>query len=129
MDEALRRRVRQRAGERCEYCRLGEDQAPFAAFHVEHIVPRKHGGRDATENLALACQHCNWHKGTNLSGVDPDTGRVTRLFNPRTDAWATHFRFDGARIEGLTDMGRTSVAVLNMNEPERVELRSEIGNE
>ena len=78
--------------------------------------------------MYLACQHCNWHKGTNLSGVDPDTGRLTRLFNPRTDTWATHFRFDGVRIEGRTDVGRTTAAVLNMNEPERVELRSEIGN-
>ena len=106
MNASVRRQVRQRAGERCEYCRLGQDQAPFAAFHTEHIVPRKHGGTDDPDNLALACQHCNWHKGTNLTGVDPATGRVTRLFHPRNDVWAPHFRFDGARIDGVNDRSR-----------------------
>ena len=32
---------------------------------------------------------CNLHKGPNLSGVDPDTGQVVRLFDPRDDGSVT----------------------------------------
>jgi hypothetical protein len=28
-------------------------------FHVEHIVPRQHGGTDDPNGLALACDRCN----------------------------------------------------------------------
>lgn len=34
---------------------------------------------------------------------------VTPLFHPRTDRWDDHFRRDGARIDGKTPTGRTSV--------------------
>ena len=54
MDAALRKVVRQRAGGRCEYCHLPEEFSELS-FHVEHIIPRQHGGTDDPENLALAC--------------------------------------------------------------------------
>jgi hypothetical protein len=55
MDAAARRRVRARAGRRCEYRRIHEDDEPFA-FHLEHIIPKKHGGNDHASNLAWSCQ-------------------------------------------------------------------------
>jgi hypothetical protein len=82
MDARLRQRVRQRAAGRCEYCGVREGLEPLA-FHVEHITARQHEGKDTEENLALACQHCNLHKGSNLSALDPQTGDLTRLFHPR----------------------------------------------
>ena len=45
MDIASRELVRQRAGRRCEYCQIHEDDELFA-FHLEHVVPRKHGGSE-----------------------------------------------------------------------------------
>lgn len=126
MDPRARLEVYQRAAGRCEYCRIREEDDALR-FHVEHIVSQKHGGADGQENLALACQNCNLHKGTNLTGVDPETGEITRLFHPRTDAWGDHFRYRAAHIEGLTTVGRTTVRVLNMNDPDRVELRSLLG--
>jgi 5-methylcytosine-specific restriction endonuclease McrA len=125
MDRTLRAQVRQRAGNRCEYCGLPQEVAPFPIFHVEHILPRKHGGGDESSNLCLACNHCNLHKGCNLSGRDPETGAVTRLFNPRVDRWSEHFKLERASIIGLTATGRTTLRVLNMNDAERVELRLE----
>ena len=86
MDAATSQLVRQRAGHRCEYCHLPQEHSAIQ-FHLEHIIARQHGGTDAPENLALACPECNYQKGTNLSGVDPDTGKVTPLFHPRRDAW------------------------------------------
>lgn len=84
MDDRLRQRVRCRANNHCEYCQMREDQEPLP-FHIEHIIPRQHGGKDVSSNLALACHHCNLHKGTNLSGIDPQTRKMTRLFHPRLD--------------------------------------------
>jgi len=44
MDSAVRALVWQRAGSCCEYCRLAQRDTPFRTFHIDHIVPRKHGG-------------------------------------------------------------------------------------
>jgi hypothetical protein len=51
-------------------------------FHVDHVVARQHGGRTDLSNLALACMHCNRHKGPNIAGSDPRTGEIVRLFDP-----------------------------------------------
>jgi len=76
MDERLRQTVREPADHRCEYCCLPQDAEPFFAYHVEHIVARQHGGGDDSGNLALACYHCNAHKGPNLSGLQPLSTKV-----------------------------------------------------
>lgn len=101
MEPALRELVRARAGARCEYCHLPQHFSELK-FHIEHIIPRQHGGPEEAENLALACPDCNLHKGPNLTGVDPGTKRVARLFHPRQDNWAEHFLQDGAHIRGKT---------------------------
>jgi len=126
MDAAIKRSVRDRARHRCEYCRLPQAAQPHVTFHIEHVLPRKHGGSDDPSNLALACERCNAFKGTDLSGIDPDTGQVERLFDPRTQDWADHFELRGALILGRTSTGRATVAVLGMNEDRRVLLRAEI---
>lgn len=123
MRAALRRTVEERAGQRCEYCRLHHDFQPLTPFHVEHIVARQHGGQDSPENLALACHRCNLHKGPNLTGIDPRSGEVTRLFNPRQDIWTDHFELDEGKITGLTSMGRATAELLKMNSTDRVDLR------
>ena len=122
MDSATSELVRQRAGHRCEYCRL--PQRPSALrFHVEHIIARQHGGNDESANLALACPECNYQKGTNLTGIDPDTGKVTPLFHPRRDLWTEHFARDAARIVGKSPVGRTTVWLLEMNSGDRLRWR------
>jgi hypothetical protein len=126
MEVGLRELVRRRAGDSCEYCRLLQSAAPFLTFHIEHIRARQHGGTDDPANLALACPDCNAHKGPNLSGVDPASGETARLFNPRVDRWQEHFAVSAARIEGSTAVGRATVAVLRLNAPERIEMRTEL---
>ena len=123
MSAALRRIVRERAGDRCEYCRLPQ-AGSVLSFHIEHIVPRQHGGATSEGNLALACPHCNLRKGPNLTGIDPESGEVCRLFHPRHDLWREHFRSEGARIAGITAMGRTTEGVLDFNDDEQLRLRS-----
>ena len=63
---------------------------PLISFHIEHIVSKKHGGTDDPDYLALACDRCNAYKGPNLASIDPDTGVLVALFNPRQDAWSNH---------------------------------------
>ena len=122
MDAQLRHSVRQRAGGRCEYCGLRQEQEPLT-LHVEHITPRQHGGKDTAENLAVACHHCNLHKGPNLSGLDPQTGELTRLFHPRLDIWSEHFMGQNGEIISLSAIGRTTVSLLRMNDDGRLQLR------
>jgi len=124
MDAATRRLVRKRAGQRCEYCRLRQEHEPFFRFHIDHIVPRQHGGGDGPQNLA--CHHESKHNGPNLSGIDPRTRRTVRLFHPRRQRWARHFRFDGPVMVGRTACGRATVAVLALNHPDRIELRRQL---
>ena len=121
MDARLRQQIRQRA-QNCEYCGLRQEQEPLP-FHIEHITSRQHGGKDTAENLALACHHCNLHKGTNLSGLDPQTRALTRLFHPRLDDWREHFAHRGSEITGVSAIGRTTVSLLRMNEDGRLQLR------
>ena len=123
MDAKTRHDVRERAGQRCEYCQLHQDQSPLVPLQIEHVVPKKHGGTDTEDNLALACIDCNLAKSSNLTGIDPDTGRITVLFHPRTEKWSAHFEQRGLLILGKTDVGRTTVRVLNMNADEQLQLR------
>jgi len=120
MDAATRRLVRVRAGSRCEYCRIHEDDEPFA-FHLEHIVPKKHDGNNGPSNLAWSCQSCNLGKSSNLSGRV--RGEVVSLFHPRRQRWNRHFRWRGARLVGKTNCGRATIRVLNINAADRVHLR------
>jgi hypothetical protein len=126
MEAALRRLVQQRAGNRCEYCHLHQIRAPYSTFHVDHITPRKHGGRDDPSNLAFACNRCNRYKGTNLTGIDPVSGNITPLFHPRKDTWEVHFEFRGVVLTGLTPEGRATIRVLNMNDHGRLQLRERL---
>jgi hypothetical protein len=125
IDEATRLIVRRRAAERCESCRLPQF-ASDARFHIEHIIASQHAiaSADDLSNLALACNRCNLQKGPNLSSIDPQTGRIIRLFHPRTDRWENHFRLVGAEIIGITSEGRATVRLLQMNARHRIELRA-----
>ena len=124
MNESIKAQVQRRAGNRCEYCQLHQDESPLAALHIEHIVPKKHGGSDDLDNLALACIDCNLHKGSNLTGIDPETEEVTKLFDPRRQAWDDHFEWRGVYITGKTGIGRTTIRVLEMNSDDQLALRS-----
>jgi hypothetical protein len=102
---------------------------PAIRFHIEHILARQHGGTEEAENLALACPNCNWNKGPNMTALDPETGRMEMLFNPRTQSWPEHFELVAAEIRGLTSIGRATAHLLRFNTPERVDVRRELTHE
>jgi len=124
MDRALRIFVWERAGGRCEYCQLHQDEYDYQTFHVEHIIAHQHGGLDDADNLCLACSDCNWAKGPNLAGLFD--GKLYALFNPRTQNWHRHFRWEQTILVGKTKTGIVTVQVLNINDPPRVMLRENL---
>lgn len=71
----------------------------------------------------FVCDFCNYHKGPNIAGLDPLSGKLTRLFNPRRHRWLAHFAWDGPKLVAKTAIGRTTLYVLDMNHPDRVEIR------
>ncbi len=115
MDSELDRFVRGRGRHACEYC-LMPQAIRRLKFPIDHIRSRQHGGTTIAENLALCCGRCNLHKGPNVAGIDPESGKVTRLFNPRKDYWSRHFRWSGVEAVGLTSIGRTTVYVLALRD-------------
>jgi hypothetical protein len=151
MDETTRRLVIDRAGNVCEYCRLPQSAYPVP-FEIDHVIAKQHGGTDAQRNLALACLHCNGHKGPNLSGIDPLGSQFVpvrlfnprasvracisfitrsqfvpvRLFNPRRHKWSKHFRSRGGELHGRTAIGRATIVALALNDPVMVALREEL---
>src|SRR5215467_8858128 len=108
----------QRAGHRCEYC-----HAPEAAFNlpfeVEHITPTASGGKDTSDNLALACSSCNAFKAIRVVGTDSETQATVSLFHPRRAVWEDHFAVDTETLTilGKTPIGRATVVALQMNSP------------
>ena len=108
--------VREEAGNRCGYCQAPQELIP-APLEIEHLIPRVLGGSNDPENLWLACRMCNLYKRDRTHARDPQTGRRVRLFNPREQQWARHFRWsdDGTQVIGLTVCGRATVEALNLN--------------
>jgi len=91
-------------------------------FHFDHIIARQHGGGTSIGNLALACLHCNRHKGPNIAGND--AGAIVRLFHPRRDVWREHFEWVGGTLEGRTAIGRATIQVLAINDPDFLAVRN-----
>jgi len=123
MDARLRTQVRDRAGGRCEYWRIHEDDDPFFTFPIDHVIAQQHGGVATLDNLCLSCFRCNSHKGPNLASVDPTTAMTAQLFHPRRDSWDEHFHWDGLVLVGNTPTGRATIRCLAINHPDAVILR------
>ncbi len=113
-----------RAGQRCEYCQLSQ-LGQEATFHIDHVRPRAAGGPTTADNLALACVSCSLRKWAKQTAKDPESGEEVPLFNPRTQSWADHYRWEDIRVVALTPTGRATVAALALNRPMILAIRQE----
>ena len=120
----LRQLVTQRAGGRYEYCGLSQE-GQEATFHIDHVIPVAAGGETVAENLTLACVSCSLRKAARQTALDPQSGKEVALYNPRSDAWQEHFRWEGAYLVGLTATGRATIEALNMNRALILAIRQE----
>ena len=125
MPAHLRGSLSERAGAKCEYCHMPEGFTTLR-FQQDHVIARKHRGAKILDNLAWSCADGNAYKGSDLSGLDPETGKLERLFNPRTDRWQEHFDWNGAVLVAKTATGRVTVSLLQINREERLAVRREL---
>ena len=121
----LRRLVAARAGNRCEYCLIHEDET-FFGCEVDHSISIKHGGATEASNLAYACMTCNRRKGSDLGSILWRTGQLVRFFNPKVDRWEDHFAIEGAQIKPLTDIGEVTAQIFGFNNEEQILEREEL---
>lgn len=114
--DAIRTAVFQADKGCCAYCQTCEINSGIPLTH-DHIQPRSKGGTTVLANLCLACRPCNEFKSDQTEGIDPLTGQLTPLFNPRQQVWSDHFpwNLEGTLITGLTDVGRATVIALHLN--------------
>jgi 5-methylcytosine-specific restriction endonuclease McrA len=123
---ALRFAVVERAKGQCEYCHLPEE-ATWNPHEIDHVIAEKHRGQTLAENLAFACMSCNSYKGSDLASIDPQTGKITQLFNPRTQPWDEHFQLaEDGTIVPRTAEGRVTIFLLRINEPVRRQQRANL---
>ena len=76
--------------------------------------------------MQSVCVFCNRNKGPNIAGFDNRTHEITRLYHPRRDRWAEHFRWRGPQLIGLNPVGRVTIRVLGINHPDALRLRREL---
>ena len=74
-------------------------------------------GQTVAENFALAFVSCSLRKAARQAAIDPVTGKLAPLFDPRRDAWQSHCRWQGILLVGMTPQGRATVSALDMNRP------------
>src|SRR3984957_6889335 len=122
MNAQLERLIWRRAKDSSEYCRVAQtvDDLPF---QIDHIIACHHDGKTVASNLALCCALCNRFKGSNISGIDRQTRRMAKLFNPRRHAWRRHFCYEGPVLVGLTPICRPPGATLCINLDFRIAFR------
>jgi len=57
--------------------------------------------------------------------VDPENGRDVPLYNPRTNSWQDHFRWENTFLLALTSTGKATIEALDMNRPLILAIRHE----
>lgn len=116
--QALRASVAAEARYRCGYC-LVREVVVGVAMEIDHIVPESLGGPTEESNLWLACSSCNDRKNDRIAALDPESGEVVRVFDPRRQKWSEHFRWSasGELMIGRTPVGRATIVLLDLNRP------------
>ncbi|RYZ86892.1 MAG: HNH endonuclease [Proteobacteria bacterium] len=115
----LRNEVASRASFCCEYCLIDELKTGLFC-EVDHIIGVKHNGPTSNSNLAYACFNCNRNKGSDIASIDWDSNEIIRFYNPRSDIWAEHFRFEGFHIVATTQIGKVTATIFRFNDRNRL---------
>jgi hypothetical protein len=112
----LRQQLLEADDHSCAYCQTRQFNSGYPMV-VDHIVPRKSGGRTEFGNLCYACHRCNEFKGAATEVKDPLTDSRVPLFHPRRQRWHDHFYWHdtGFRIGALTAVGRVTIIALKLN--------------
>ncbi len=121
----LRRLVAERAGFRCEYCRMEESDF-YDPFQIDHIRSLRHEGKTELDNLAFSCPDCNRFKGSDVGSYLGEPPVFIPFFHPRHDDWLAHFDVADGLLLPQTAAAEVTIKMLRLNDPERVILRQEL---
>ena len=69
----------------CQYCGV---RPRTAELTIDHIVPRRHGGKSSGENCVVACFRCNGR----MADRTPDEASMKLRTRPKKPSWRTIFR-------------------------------------
>jgi len=99
----------------CAYCTIAELEATGIGFCIDHYEPQDYAPHlsSAYENLMYSCTTCNGSKSNHPSPAH--RARGFRFFRPDQDDYTEHFRLNGVRLSPLTDIGRYTHCVLNLD--------------
>lgn len=108
---------------KCAYCECSiTEESKY--MEVEHFLYKKSYQDNVVEwsNLLPSCKRCNLKKSKHDAIAEP-------ILNPYIIDPKIHFRVHYYRIKGITDIGKSTVDVLDLNNSDRLVLkRYEIGN-
>lgn len=109
---------------KCAYCECSLTKESNY-MEVEHFEDKKHNPDKVLEwdNLLPSCKHCNGHKSTHDVVADP-------IVNPFIDNPGDYLYFQYYRYKARNTKGENTIAVLELNDGERmlVDTRFKIGN-
>ncbi|MBU3097095.1 MULTISPECIES: hypothetical protein [Acinetobacter calcoaceticus/baumannii complex] len=107
---------------KCAYCECYiHEESKY--MEVEHFEDKHHNPTKVVEwdNLLPSCKKCNGAKSTHDVISEP-------IVNPYIDHPKEHLAFKLYRLKGITEKGKTSIIVNNLNDHERmVQVRFDIG--
>jgi hypothetical protein len=119
--DKIRKHYKKEQGKLCCFCKI-----PFRDnIHVEHLVPKTKGkytpkGRPeftfTSNNLTVACNHCNTKKSTNNDMIPwdrnpyPQTGQYFKIIHPHFDKYLDHIEIvDKSRYVAITVKGYNTI--------------------
>ncbi|OQP99823.1 HNH endonuclease [Vibrio campbellii] len=111
------------SSDKCAFCetKITEESKYLEVEHFHHKDLYKD---EVVEwaNLLPSCKKCNGTKGDHDTKVEP-------IINPCVQDPREHLQIWRYRLKGKTSLGKMTVSVLNLNEPDRLVLkRFQIGN-
>jgi hypothetical protein len=97
-------------------------------------LKKKRGGAPVTGASIAGCRRRSivFHSrswGPNVGGIDPAGGKLIRLYHPRRDRWEEHFQWAGATLMGLSVVGRVTIRVLAIDDPDDLAVRQALLDE
>jgi uncharacterized protein (TIGR02646 family) len=109
--------------DKCCFCetKLGEESK---YMEVEHFHPKSIYPNEVVEweNLLPICKRCNGKKS------DHDT-KQEEIIHPVKNNPKEHLKLENYRLKGLTELGKRTIGVVNLNDRERlVTIRFKIGD-
>ncbi len=100
----------------CAYCTMTEAEAQAVRLLIDHYEPV--AGRpdlaNVYENLMYACEECNLRKGDRCPPPEArEQGK--RFFRIDKEPRSEHFRLEGNELVGLTETGKFTILMLDLN--------------